>query len=370
MPHSCGIGGPIRLLQQTGWAAAHSWGAAMDKPDAAAPVPHDISQSTDEPFNLAAITFAMGDAPEIALPATLDMQIAPPPNNAIDSNRVFIGGSGPIRSFGQAYPGMVGEYGQPYIVTKKITYQPDPGQTITLQHNPPALTLLGGINRDITGRCFGEVQSDEDGNWEETRFTQDNASPILSGGLIAIITYTASATITIPANAQRAWVRMWGPSGASGAAESGTLCGSAGVGSGGYLEKFLTGLVPGKTLIYTRGAAGVPTNSAGGNASDSTLASGTQTIATLTAGGSHGTALGMSIPTAGSVGGVATGGDINRAGQNGGWSLPIGGDVPTMIPGAGGVMGLARGPDGTQSTTLGNAGFPGGLVIAWFNNSN
>jgi len=89
----------------------------------------------------------MGDAPEIALPAALDMQIAPPANGVVDSNRVFIGGSGPIRSFGVAYPGMVGEYGQPYTVTKRITYQPDPGQTITLQHNPPALTLLGGVNR-------------------------------------------------------------------------------------------------------------------------------------------------------------------------------------------------------------------------------
>src|SRR4029077_19669478 len=185
----------------------------MDKPSTTAP--RDESASSDEPFNLAPITFAMGDAPEIVLPAALDMQIAPPPNNMVDSNRVFIGGSGPIRSFGPAYSGMIGEYGQPYIVTKKITYQPDAGQTITLQHNPPALTLLGGINRDITGRCFGEVQSDENGNWEDTRFTQDDASPVLSGGLIAIINYSASATIAIPANAMRAWVRMWGASGAA-----------------------------------------------------------------------------------------------------------------------------------------------------------
>jgi hypothetical protein len=338
----------------------------MDKPDAAAPVPHDISQSTDEPFNLAAITFAMGDAPEIALPAALDMQIAPPPNNAIDSNRVFIGGSGPIRSFGQAYPGMVGEYGQPYIVTKKITYQPDPGQTITLQHNPPALTLLGGIDRDITGRSFGEVQSDENGNWEETRFTQDDKSPLKekSGGLISVVAYmaTGTTTITIPPLATRAWIRMYGASGASGAAQSpdGTsFWASAGTGSGGYLEKFLSGLTPGKTLTFTRGAGGVPALGPGGNGGDTILASGTQTIATLTASGSHGTGYGVGSPVPGSLGGTATGGDINHTGQSGGWAT-------VNVPGVGGARGLSRGADGTISTTLGVAGIPGGMIIHWY----
>lgn len=338
----------------------------MDKPDLST-APRDTSASTDQPFNLAAITFAMGDAPEIALPAALDMQIAPPPNNVVDSNRVFIGGSGPIRSFGQAYPGMVGEYGQPYIVTKKITYQPDPGQTITLQHNPPALTLLGGINRDITGRCFGEVQSDENGNWEETRFQQDDASPVLSGGLISIITYTASATITIPANARRAWIRMWGGSGASGVSQSSgnpppnDIWSSAGVGSGGYLEKFLTGLVPGNTLIFTRGAAGVAPSGNGGN---TILASGSQTIATLTAGGSNGTPLGTGGAVPGSAGGTATGGDINCTGQRGGNAITSGGG---NMPGIGGTMGLARGVDGSASG--GNPGIPGGMIIAWYNNA-
>jgi hypothetical protein len=65
--------------------------------------------------------------------------------------------------------------------------------------------------------------------------------------------------------------------------------------------------------------------------------------------------------TPGSAGGTATGGDINRTGQTGGFSHG------TPAPGVGGVMGLARGPDGSAGS--GNAGIPGGLIIAWFNNA-
>jgi hypothetical protein len=330
----------------------------MDKPDLAGPAPRDISDSTDAPFNLAAITFAMGDAPEIALPAALDMQIAPPPNNIVDSNRVFIGGSGPIRSFGQAYPGMVGEYGQPYTVTKKITYQPDPGQTITLQHNPPALTLLGGVNRDITGRCFGEVQSDENGNWEETRFTQDDVPPTTGGGaLIAINTYTASTTITIPAHATRAWIRLWGGAGGSGDGETSSGLYSGGTGAPGYLEKFATGLVPGRTLIYTRGNGGAP----GAAGTAGILASGTQTIGTLTANGSLGSTNASTIAASpGTDGGTATGGDINIKGQHGSIGTSGAGAPP------GGANALARGTDGAIN---GVAGLNGGLVIAWYNDA-
>jgi|SRR5580765_293213 len=344
----------------------------MEKPELVGQeAPRDISQSTDEPFNLAAITFAMGDAPEIALPAALDMQIAPPPDDVVDSNRVFIGGSGPIRNFGVAYPGMVGEYGQPYIVTKRITYQPDPGQTITLQNNPPYLTLLGGVDRIITARCFGEYQSDENGNWEETRFTQDDKSPLKekSGGLIAVTAYmaTGTTTITIPPFATRAWIRMYGASGSTGAAQtggSGEIWASAGTGSGGYLEKFLTGLTPGKTLMFTRGA-GPPAPAypnPGSNGGDTILASGTQTIATLTAGGSHGTGLGIGSPVPGSVGGTATGGDINHTGQSGGWAT-------INVPGVGGARGLSRGADGTISTTTGVAGISGGMIIHWYSDA-
>ena len=197
----------------------------MEKPELIGQAPRDTSQSTDEPFNLAAITFAMGDAPEIALSAALDMQIAPPADGVVDSNRVFIGGGGSIQSFGVAYPGMVGEYGQPYTVTKRITFQPDPGQTISLQNNPPWLTLLGGVSRDITARCFGEYQSDENGNWEETRFQQDDKSPLKekSGGLISVVAYmtAGTTTITIPPFATRAWIRMYGASGSTGAAQAG-----------------------------------------------------------------------------------------------------------------------------------------------------
>ena len=124
-------------------------------------------------------------------------------------------------------------------------------------------------------------------------------APTKSGGqLLAFLTYIASGPITIPPGATRAWLRMWGGSGASGnGAISVQAYSSNGVGAPGYLEKFLTGLTPGNTLIFTRGAAGTAwTAGNGANGSASILASGTQTIATLTANGSNGTiaASGMS----------------------------------------------------------------------------
>ena len=282
--------------------------------------------------------------------------------NAVDSNRVIISGFGIINSFGLACGGQVGEDGEPATITKRIEFRPDPGQSITLQNNPPSLTLLGGVNRVIKAKAFGQVQSDPDGNWTEIGFTPSDASPAASGGLISIVVYTASGPITIPPHATRAWIRMWGGSGASGAAQSGTqLWPSAGVGCGGYLEKFETGLTPGNTLNFTRGAGGVPTAGAGGAGTDSTLVSGTQTIAPLTAGGSQGTVLGTGGAVAGSLGGTASGGDVNLPGQSGGYSIGS-----LSVPGVGGARALARGPDGSMSTAAGVAGLQGGLIINWY----
>jgi hypothetical protein len=187
--------------------------------------------------------------------------------------------------------------------------------------------------------------------------------------------YTASATITIPAG--QAWVRMWGASGASGSGSATTYQqGSPGVGAPGYLEKSLTGLTPGNTLIYTRGAAGVPAvgGGNGGNGTASTLASGTQTIATLTANGSNGTPAYGGSPV-GSPGGTATGGDINQTGQPGTTCVPIYGEpsgVGTGIsilgyfPGVGGRNGPASGPDGAI-TSPGHPGNPGSMIVSWGN---
>jgi hypothetical protein len=186
----------------------------------------------------------------------------------------------------------------------------------------------------------------------------------------SVVSYTASATITIPA--EQAWVRMWGGSGASGAGSSVSyLIGSPGVGAPGYLEKFLTGLTPGHTLTYTRGNGGAATTGVGGNGTPSILASGTQTIPTLTANGSNGTSLNSAgmYPTQGSAGGTATGGDINRKGQMGGPSVTQQADstgVLALLFGTAGQTGLASGVDGSY-TSPGNPGNPGGMIVSWGN---
>jgi hypothetical protein len=293
---------------------------------------------------------AFGDSPEVELQVATEVDISPP-DDSVDTNRVRIAGAGTVESLGFACGGLAGEIDEPQTVTKRIAWVPS-GAGILLKHNPPTLRLLGTADRTITTDAYGYYASDEDGNWQEESFTQADASPTLSGGaLIALNTYAASAIITIPPGATRAWIRMWGGAGGSGAGDSQSGLFSGGTGAPGYLEKFATGLTPGRTLIYTRGNGGA----AGAAGTAATLASGTQTIATLTANGSLGSA------TAGTDGGTATGGDINIKGQHG---------TPGMAglgPSAGGATGLARGTDGSIN---GAAGLNGGLVIAWYNDAH
>jgi hypothetical protein len=343
---------------------------------------------------------AFGDSPVVSLPAAATVIIAPgdtwdPTNpdydpsdvgiigsgtgsNSVDTNRVIITGSGTISSFGQANGGQPDDRGNILIITKRIDFKPASGQTITLTHNAPALNLLGKANRVISAESFGTYQSDTSGNWQEIAFSQSDTTPTKGGGqLLGTLYLPGTSTITIPPGVTRAWVRMWGGSGASGAGNPSNAYGysnaSSGVGAPGYLEKFLTGLTPGNTLAYTRGAAGAATTGNGGNGGASILASGTQTIATLTANGSNGSTNGMA--DAGSAGGTATGGDINKTGQTGIASTPtygtIGGGttvglVGSSPPGVGGRNELASGVDGTFNSP-GNPGNPGGLIIFWYN---
>jgi len=243
--------------------------------------------------------------------------------------------------------------------------------------------LLGQADRVISANGYGVYSSDADGWWQEQSYSQDgpNASPTQKGGqLLAVNYYTASQTITIPPHATRAWCRMWGGSGASGTGGSdGALAGyfSGGVGAPGYLEKFLTGLTPGNTLVFTRGNGGTPNASlgVGGNGTASTLASGTQTIGTLTAGGSNGSgsavyydgATSVDRSAGGSAGGTASGGDLNRPGQSGSASFYILSGNPTLNFGTGGYNSIGRGVDGVNGP--GNAGIPGGLIIFWYNDA-
>lgn len=173
--------------------------------------------------------------------------------------------------------------------------------------------------------------------------------------------YTSSQTITIPNGAHQALVQMWGSTGGSGGVSN---TNSLGTGAGGYLEKLLTGLVPGNTLIFAQGPAGAAglANAAGGSGGVTTLSSGTQAIGTLTCNGSTGTGPLSTSPI--SLGGSATGGDINVLGQNGPYA-PGGTSTTSTTPGA--VTFFSRGAEGVYNSgsAPGNQGNPGGLKITW-----
>jgi len=193
-----------------------------------------------------------------------------------------------------------------------------------------------------------------------------------TGTLVSIVTYSSTQTITIPATATQAFIRMWGGSGGSGGVSTSS---SGGTGAAGYLEKTLTGLTPGNTLAFTRGAAGAAgaaTPTSGGNGTASTLASGSQTITTLTANGSNGSASGSSGSPSGSTsGGTATNGDLNVTGASGqdGVVIVVSGSAVTSTGAAPGMNSFASGAYGVAigtGTLAGNAGVAGGMVIMWF----
>jgi hypothetical protein len=186
--------------------------------------------------------------------------------------------------------------------------------------------------------------------------------PLPSGYVKNIVTsyYMSSQTILIPAGATEGLVVMWGSTGGSGGV---TNADSQGTGAGGYLEKMLTGLVPGNTLVFTLGAAGAAGAIAGngGNAGTTTLTSGTQTIGTLTCNGSAGG--GANYGTGETLGGTATGGDVNIQGQAG--SV---GTTANYGEGSAGMTFYSQGANGVTfqaGSGPGMPGNPGGLKITW-----
>lgn len=139
--------------------------------------------------------------------------------------------------------------------------------------------------------------------------TWTSAAPAGGGGLGGTTVFTANGTFTIPTGKTVVKVTVigGGANGGNATASSGQGTSAGGGGAGGTLIKYLTGLTPGNTLTVTRGAAGAT----------SSVASGTQTITTLTCtGGSTGS--GSPGSNAGGAGGTATNGDINITGQAGG----------------------------------------------------
>ncbi len=257
---------------------------------------------------------------------------------------------------------------------------------LTLTHNATSLILPGGANiTTAAGDCFTAL-SDGSGNWTVVGYTKANGQPLVASGSITGVVdiRTASATVTIPTGATKLKVTLVGGGGGGGGATAGFIGGPGG--AAGVLVKYLSGLTAGNTLALTVGAAGTAGaagNNAGVDGGDTILASGTQTITTLTASKGGGGAAGSS-GTAGSAG-TGTNGDLNwtaapsiaglvsanpagRTGQTGlGFGLPA---FPSSAEGAG-VSGTGYGAGGTGGNSIGTnmagaAGTAGCAIFEWY----
>jgi hypothetical protein len=201
--------------------------------------------------------------------------------------------------------------------------------------NPPNVAMVAKVSDFL---LFCDSMSLSSGQKSQAQ-TNLGVAPI--NGWVDTNYLSASGTVTIPAGATRARIRLWG---GTGGGHTGSCCNQGGSGGGaGYLEKKLTGLTPGNTFALTVGAAGVAAG-AGGNTS---LASGTQTIATLTANGGGGGG-----GSTGGAAGTASGGDLNIPGQ------------PGVPGGVGGLTGAAMSYGGQGSTA--SVGIVGGCIIDWY----
>jgi hypothetical protein len=176
-----------------------------------------------------------------------------------------------------------------------------------------------------------------------------NASAV-SG--VAAQTFTSSGTFTIPTSVTAIKMTIVGGGGASGG-------GGSGGGGGGAAIKFLTGLTPGNTLTVTVGAAG----------GTSSVASGTQSITTVSAtGGAAG--------SSGGSGGIGSNGDLNIGGQSGMpeqtttipgcINITTSGGGGSSILGGGGTLGQAgRAYGGGGGGGGASAGAAGVVLIEW-----
>lgn len=188
--------------------------------------------------------------------------------------------------------------------------------------------------------------------------------------------FTSSGTFTIPTGVTAIKATVLGGGGGGGGCNVSNEDGSGGGmgGGGGGAIEFYTGLTPGATLAVTVGAGGNQATSGG----TSSLASGNQSIATVSATGGGGGANGNpGLSGSNGNGGSGSGGDINATGQAGGdnnssssGTSAFAFGVPTFPrngSNANGSPGLGRGSSGQGgSANPANPGRSGGVGIAGF----
>lgn len=191
--------------------------------------------------------------------------------------------------------------------------------------------------------------------------------------------FIATGTFTIPTGVIQTKVTVVGGGGAGGGGTAANSGGGGGAGSAAI--KWLSGLTPGLTLAVTVGGGGTGVSGASGNPGAlSSVASGTQTIVTVTAGSGGGGTTGA-VP-GGGAGGTGSNGDVNFGGAGGGTgqsAINVGGGGASSIFGGGGSAGgpntagtaaLAAGAGGggaggSVGNTAGGAGLAGIVIFEW-----
>lgn len=180
--------------------------------------------------------------------------------------------------------------------------------------------------------------------------------------------FSASGTFTIPTGVTAVKVTLLGGGGAGGGATAANV--GTGGGSGGIALKWLSGLTPGNTIVVTVGAGGTGVSAAAGNnGAASTIASGTQTITTVTGNPGLGGASQAAVPAGGGGGAaISTNGDINGAGVPGHVAYSTAAGTPggsTFLGGAGTVAGGSS----AGNAAVANTGSGGGGAGAGANNA-
>lgn len=254
------------------------------------------------------------------------------------------------------------------------------GGILTLQTFGGAAVILNNVNQIFFGSGT-QLQSGSNGNIKIT----DNGATTNGTLTITAINgigfqkqiFTSSGTFTIPAGVTQVKFTVTGGGGAGGGGTA-SLTGNGG-GAGGTAFKWLTGLTPTHTIVVTVGAGGTAVSGGTGNTGvASSIASGTQTITTVSCNGGSG----AGNNTTPGNGGTCTGGDLNQQGSWGNWAVPASGfggyGGPSFWGGAGigaflngtGNVGNAPGAGGgggggNNTNTSGGPGAAGIVVAEW-----
>jgi hypothetical protein len=292
----------------------------------------------------------------------------------------------------------------------KLSFNPSTGALSATGFNGSGSSLTGIVTSAVAGTGIsvsGATGAVTIGNTGVTSIVAGTGISISGGTGAVTVTntasslpgsqgqaFTSSGTFTIPAGITALKITVVG-GGGGGNGGWGLFqdpdIGGGGGGGGGTAISYLTGLTPGNTLAVTIGAGATAKGTYGGSGAanaggSSTVASGTQSITTITGGGGAGSLITVSArPGRGGAGGTATNGTINIPGGCGGdgsaWSnsLSIGGcggasllsgtTSPPNTSGSG-ATGQVYGGGGAGGSTAndntgGGAGAAGIVIFEW-----